>query len=40
MARGCHRFAKVMKIVYGLLAVTEVVVLTLAGSGYLGSGGQ
>lgn len=27
-------------MVYGLLAITEVVVLTLAASGYLGSGGH
>jgi hypothetical protein len=27
-------------MVYSLLAITEVVVLTLAASGYLGSGGH
>ena len=32
-------FAK-KDMVYGLLAITEVVVLTLAASGYLGSGGH
>ena len=39
-ARTADELRKDLDLVYSLLAITEVVVLTLAASGYLGSGGH